>query len=257
MLSACKERALPSHKFSRQLRCPALPAREAGVLLPRPTHKSHSTAALPHVCSVRLSAGTDVLYSAALVPPLLQSMVTAAWISDNWPLGSSTGGAAAVAGEGAGACEIGSVSAGGSKDHHDAVAPCLTQLVGLIGAVASLLAVSPAAADSPESADESASSGGAGAEVDAPAAPRRKRCTLYFANEIRCRETHAFFLALAERVFSPFRQLSRKVVGAEVADSGVLIWEGRLRLDWSLNPSLPAVLASLHRAAAEIKAASA
>lgn len=182
-------------------------------------------------------------------------MVTAAWISDNWPLTSSASSGGFTASADRGVSE-------GCSESSAAMPPCLLQLVDLPHTVSELLSRH----GEPEKEEADAVVGGAGgadasavafSDAEAVAAPRRKRCTIYFANEIRCRETHAFFLALADRVFSPFRQLSRKVVGAEVADSGVLIWEGRLRLDWSLNPSLPAVIALLHRAATEIKASTA
>jgi hypothetical protein len=65
----------------------------------------------------------------------------------------------------------------------------------------------------------------------APSAPRRKRCTIYLGNEVRCTAAHAAFQRLAARLFDPFKQLTRRQVGAEVADSGVLIFEMRVRLD--------------------------
>jgi hypothetical protein len=69
------------------------------------------------------------------------------------------------------------------------------------------------------------------AKPAAPAAPRRKRCTIFLGNEVRCTATHAAFQRLAVRLFEPFKQLTRRQVGAEVADSGVLVFEMRARLD--------------------------
>jgi len=114
-----------------------------------------------------------------------------------------------------------------------------TREASTVGCVPPAAASSPRSLHPPAAADDDAAATAAGRaphaavaappSTPAPHAPPHRRCTAYLANEVRCTATHAAFLDLAGRLFSPLRQLGRRDVGPEVADGGVLVFVMRLR----------------------------
>lgn len=150
--------------------------------------------------------GTDVLYSRALLPRLMRSMALAAWTSDYWQETSSSETASSTE---------------------------------LPPSVRRLKAFETAAEATIENKSEEDSK----TAVESSGAPRaRPRCTLYLGNEIRCTATHEAFLKLGALLFDPFKQLNKRAVGAEIAESGVIVFEMRLKREHDTPAKIVAVI---------------
>lgn len=199
-------------------------------------------------CPYDFILGTDVMYSASLVPLLLRSIALAAWISDHADDESSSGGGGGGASSAASperwrvqravrAVSQAELRAGGAALPAESVsllsgggggAGRAAEAADAAGAADAGVAASSSAVASAASA-ACTRCAGEGEAASAPSHHRRKRCTVYLANEVRCTATHAAFLALAELLFEPVRLLPKRLVGPEVAAGGVLIFELKLR----------------------------